>query len=99
MEVRGKRSSDGSALGRAAPFPHRNVQPDRLLVERVERPVMREFGPGTDPILEIVEDQGAPVELDHQDGVGQATFLIDEHDEPEVVGAKTEPAQRLGTWR
>ncbi len=81
-------------MGELRRLPDRNVQPDRLLVERVERSVMREFGPGTDPILEIVEDQGAPVELGHQDGVGQASFLIDEHDEPEVVGAKTEPAQR-----
>ena len=81
-------------MGELRRLPDRNVQPDRLLVERVERPVMREFGPGTGPISEIVEDQGAPVELDHQDGVSQASFLIDEHDEPEVVGAKTEPAQR-----
>ncbi len=75
-------------------LPYPDVEPDGLLVERVERPVVREFGPGTDPILEIVEDQGAPVELDHQDGMGQASILIDEDDEPEVVGAKTEPAQR-----
>jgi hypothetical protein len=68
------------------------MQPDGLLVERVEWPVVRELGPGTDLVVEIVEDQAAPAEFDHQDGVGHATASIDEHDEPEVVGPKPEPA-------